>query len=518
MAKQFVCSMTEPVVQTPSGKIRGFIYDGIYSFLGIKYANAERFQMPTPVEPWEGVKDALGFGWTCPTLQEERCGPEIRIPHRYWPKNEACQYLNIWTQSVDPTKKRPVMLWIHGGGFAGCSSIELACTDGDALAKYGDVVMVHVNHRLNILGFLDVSAFGGEEYANSGNVGLADLVACLQWIHDNIACFGGDPDNVTIFGQSGGGGKVCALLQTPAANGLFHKAVVHSGIHVRRNRPNPEESKMLVNAMLEHLGMDFEQFTKIPYRDMADAFAAVAPGLAKEHPDVLGWAPLANGYYMGYARLDGFNPHALTVPTIVGTCYSEFITHPKLHLKHELTEEERIEIIRERYGDDTDAVVAAYRKAYPDHNILDLMVIDYNTRAGSLDHVIKRSRFEGAAPVYTYVFALDFPCDNGTPAWHCAELPYFFHNTDKIMVTQQEGVEKLEEEMAGMMVAFARYGNPNHPGMNYWPAYNEETKATMIFDRVSEARYDFDTELMTYTKKSAPSFAMPGLGGGPKKP
>ncbi|MFQ7749118.1 MAG: carboxylesterase family protein, partial [Eubacteriales bacterium] len=221
MAKKFVCSTTEPVVSTKAGKVRGFCVDGTYTFHGIKYADADRFQMPRPVEPWDGVKDALSYGYVSPMLDKETAVGEIMVPHRYWPKDENCQYLNIWSQSLCEEAKKPVMVWLHGGGFSAGSSIEQMAYDGENLSKFGDVVVVTLNHRLNILGYLDLSPYG-EKYKNSGNAGNADLVAALQWVHDNIAAFGGDPENVTIFGQSGGGGKVSSLMQTPAADGLFH--------------------------------------------------------------------------------------------------------------------------------------------------------------------------------------------------------------------------------------------------------------------------------------------------------
>ena len=163
-------------------------------------------------------------------IDPETAVGEIMVPHRYWPKDENCQYLNIWTQSLDTEAKRPVMVWFHGGGFSAGSSIEQVSYDGENLSKFGNVVVVTVNHRLNILGYLDLSPYGVEKYWNSGNVGNADLVASLQWIHDNIAQFGGDPENVTIFGQSGGGAKVTSLMNTPAADGLFQKGIVMSGI------------------------------------------------------------------------------------------------------------------------------------------------------------------------------------------------------------------------------------------------------------------------------------------------
>ena len=228
MARDFMCTKTEPVVQTKAGKLRGFRIDGVYAFHGVKYADAKRFQQPEPVQPWEGIKNALAYGYVCPMLKQDEPNNELMVPHRYWPLDENCQYLNIWTKSLDPSAKKPVLVWLHGGGFAAGSSIEHIAYEGENMSRYGDVVVVSLNHRLNILGYLDLSPFG-EKYANSGNAGSADMVAALQWIHDNIAGFGGDPDNVTLFGQSGGGMKVWTLMQTPAADGLFHKGIVQSG-------------------------------------------------------------------------------------------------------------------------------------------------------------------------------------------------------------------------------------------------------------------------------------------------
>ena len=509
MSRKFICTPDFPVAETPSGKIRGYQLDDIFVFHGIKYANAKRFQMPTKIEPWEGIKDALGYGYTCPTIREERCGQEVTTPHRYWPKDEACQYINVWTSTLDQNAKKPVMLWLHGGGFADCSAIELACTDGTAMARWGDVVMVSLNHRLNILGFLDVSAYG-EQYANSGNAGLADLVIALEWIRDNIAAFGGDPGNVTIFGQSGGGGKVCSLLQCPAADGLFHKAIVHSGIHVRRARPDAETSKILVGKMLEYLGIgtdEMEKFENVPYKTLVEAYNAVTPAMREAGYAVDGWAPLANGYYQGYARLDGFYEHAKTVPTMVGSCFAEFSRHPDLYKKYDLTKEEIMVYLTERYGDDAEKLAELFEKAYPEKSLMDLLVLDAHVRYGSLDHIEKRSEFT-QAPVYSYMFSLEFPFDNGKPAWHCAELPYIFHNTALIPVCQQEGVEKLEEEMAGAWAAFAHTGNPNHEGMAYWPAYTPETRETMVFCEKSAPRSDFDRELIALAKKHSLGFTI----------
>lgn len=511
MDKRFFSAPDYPIAETPKGRFRGYVKDGVFTFKGIKYANAKRFQMPEEVPAWKGLKDALNYGWCCPTIRDERRDTTLELDHRYWPKGEECQWLNIWTTSLEKAAKKPVMLWIHGGGFADCSAIDLLCTDGDEMCKYGDVVMVSLNHRLNILGFLDVSAYG-EKYANSGNVGLADLVAALQWIHDNISAFGGDPDNITIFGQSGGGGKVCALLQCPEADGLFHKAVVHSGIHERRERPTPDVSKVLVGEMLKYLNIapeDIEKLETVSYRTLVDAYDAAIPVLEAQGLKADGWAPLNNGYYQGYARLDGFYDHALKVPTMIGTCFAEFGKHTDIRYKYQLSREEITEKIREKYGDNTDKLIKMFEQAYPEKNLMDVIVMDPDVRYGSFDHLIKRSAFEGSAPVWSYMFAQEFHnYDNGMPAFHCAELPYVFHKAGICNVCIQDGMDKLQDEIAGAWAAFAHTGNPNHEGMAFWPEFSPVDKMTMVFNENSAPRSDYDTEVVQFKKTLDPSFTL----------
>ena len=228
MSYQFSYDPQTAVVETTQGKIRGYEYRNLSVFKGVPYAQAKRFHAPEPVEPWEGVLDTTSFGYVCPLLDMPKPNGELLVPHRYWIMNENCQNLNIWTPGCDD-KARPVMVWLHGGGFAAGSAIEHIAYEGENMAIHGDVVVVTINHRLNVLGFCDLSAFG-EEYANSGNAGMDDIIAALQWIHDNIAKFGGDPANVTLFGQSGGGAKITTLLQMPAADGLFAKGINMSGV------------------------------------------------------------------------------------------------------------------------------------------------------------------------------------------------------------------------------------------------------------------------------------------------
>lgn len=220
------------VVPTESGKVRGYIHDGTYTFKGIPYAKADRFMAPTKPDAWTNVRSSMTYGPVCPMDETTSTYDEIEFPfqHNWGYTNENCLSLNVWSPQLTAAKKRPVMVWFHGGGFTAGSSVELPSYDGENLTKKGDVVVVTVNHRLNILGFLDLAAYG-DKYKNSPNAGLMDLVASLEWVKQNIAQFGGDPNNVTIFGQSGGGGKVTCLMNAPA-KGLFHKAIVQSGSYI----------------------------------------------------------------------------------------------------------------------------------------------------------------------------------------------------------------------------------------------------------------------------------------------
>ena len=295
--KEFVMSKTSPIVSTPKGKLRGFLFDGVNHFYGIRYAKAKRFQMPQPVEPWDGVRDAGSYGMNCPVLNEPMPAGEVMIPHRFWPSSEHCQYLNVWTTDCDPSAKKPVMFWIHGGGYSAGSAIEQVCYDGFNLAKKDDVVVVTVNHRLNAFGYLDMSDFG-DKYKNSVNVGMADLVEALRWVRDNISCFGGDPENVTIFGQSGGGGKVTVLGQIPEAEGLFHKMIVMSGVIPSNDFASDCTPKELVLEILKNLRIeekDAEKLEKVPVPQFIWAVNKACKAMERQGKRV-NWTPVPNEY------------------------------------------------------------------------------------------------------------------------------------------------------------------------------------------------------------------------------
>jgi len=241
LTSQVVCTYDDPVAMTKYGKLRGLKVDDTYIFRGVKYADAKRFHMPQKVQPWEGIKDAYHYGYTCSELNTPVPHDNYTVPHYFYPQNEHCQYLNIWTQSLANTAKKPVMVWLHGGGWFSGSSVELHAYDGENLSAYGDVVVVSLNHRLNVLGYLDLSAYG-DEYKYSANVGLADLVAALEWVNENIENFGGDPGNVTIFGQSGGGAKVLSMLRLRRLTGFTTKPSCKAA--ARRESPSRLPSRI----------------------------------------------------------------------------------------------------------------------------------------------------------------------------------------------------------------------------------------------------------------------------------
>ena len=302
---EIIASSETAVAQTESGKVGGFLQDGIYIYKGIPYAKAERFMPPQPADKWEGVRSSRMFGPTCPQAVRMGWGADEHAFAFHWDDGypgEDCLRVNIWTPGLNDGKKRPVMVWLHGGGYAAGSGQELPSYDGFNLAKKGDAVVVTLNHRLNVLGFLDLSAYG-DKYAKSGNAGLLDLVAALQWVNKNIAAFGGDAQNVTIFGQSGGGGKVSTLLATPSAKGLYHKAIVQSGSMLRTM--DAKYSRRIGAAVMDELGLkasQIDELQKMPYeRLLAAGEKAVAKVKAEVEKEdgistfIFGWAPTVDG-------------------------------------------------------------------------------------------------------------------------------------------------------------------------------------------------------------------------------
>ena len=500
------------VTNTESGKVRGYIHNGIRTYKGIPYAQAGRFMPPAKTKPWTGVRSSMTYGPVCPlidpttSVQDES---EFLFHHDWGYTSEECLVLNVWTPGINDGKKRPVMFWIHGGGFTAGSSQELPSYDGENLSKKGDVVVVSINHRLNILGFLDLSAYGAQ-YKSSANLSILDMAAALEWVKANIANFGGDPDNVTIFGQSGGGAKVNTLMAMPAAKGLFHKAINQSG-SFRTAMLEKSETQRIAAEVLNQLGLKPEQVDSlqtIPYPKLADAgkkaLKIIAEKMKAEGKPVVGfglnWGPSRDGEVLPYQL---FSNEAFelskNIPLLVGTTKNEFMPSLGTGLSNGSVEKIR-ELVQKQYGEKADAYIAAVKKAYPrDTKPSDLIDIDTRFRPGAVLQANLKSAVSGGAPVYMYLFTWQSPTLDGKyKATHCMELPFMFNNIARCQ--EMTGVGKTAEVLAGKMsqawINFARTGNPNHPGLPKWAAYNAQNTATMFLDNQCMVKPQHDAALM----------------------
>jgi len=499
------------IANTESGKVKGFIHNGIYIYKGIPYARAERFMAPEKPLPWTGVRSSMTYGPVCPTDPTTSVYDpiEFAFDHNLGYPNEHCQTLNIWTQKIKDGKKRPVMVWLHGGGFTAGSSIELPSYDGENLSKKGDVVLVSVNHRLNVLGFLDLSAYG-DKYKGSGNAGLLDLVAALRWVKQNIAEFGGDPDNVTIFGQSGGGGKVTCLMSTPLAKGLFAKAIVESGSYITQFTEK-SLSQRVATALLEELKLQPSQvdsLQKIPYTDLNNAskkaLAKVNAALRSEgkpNGSGVGWNAVLDGDLFRNQPTDSITLEiSKNVPLLVGTTKNEFT--PFMFSARDQSLDQIKEGLKKKYGDKTDAYMAAVLKAYPGTTKPEGYVdIDLNFRALAVKQADLKSS-HGLAPVYMYLFTWQSPVNGGMyKAMHCMDIAFEFDNIRRCeqMTGGGKDAYMLADRMSNAWINFAKTGNPNALGLPKWPAYTSKNGATMIFDTISELRFHPDQDLLMLT-------------------
>jgi len=514
-----MASDTAPVVDTASGKVRGYVRKGIFTFKGIPYADTtagpNRFMPPQKAKSWTGIRSSMQFGNVCP--QPPRAGwADDEVAWMFsWDDGvpgEDCLRVNLWTSGIHDGKKRPVMVWLHGGGYTAGSGQELLSYDGENLARRGDVVVVTLNHRLNVFGFLNLAHYGSQ-YETSGNVGMLDIVAALEWVRDNISEFGGDPNLVTIFGQSGGGGKVSALMAMPSANGLFHRAIVESGSLLQGI--TDEDSAKLASQLLAKLNLDASSIASlqdIPFRDLEAAAVAVTT-----HPmprsgiidfrhigHMLGWAPVMDGKVL---PLHPWEPEApaqsAQVPLLVGTTLNEFVTamgHPEFMEMDEELLKSRVQSV---FGDKSDSVIAAAKSVYPNAIPFELwsVIAVSGVRASALNQARLKAA-QGAAPAYCYQFAWQTPLVNGRPmAFHCSEIAFVFDNTDRCenMTGGGQAARDLAAKVSDAWIHFARSGDPNHPGLPHWTRLTAETNATMIFDNTCELRQRFDQALQDAT-------------------
>ncbi len=525
LTRSVISNPDYPVVETPKGKLRGLWEEGVFLFRGVQYATAKRFHLPQEVPAWEGTKEAIIYGPVCVEMHTPIAHDQYNVPHYHYIQDEECHYLNIWTKHIEKGAKKPVMVWIHGGGFSTGSSIELYAYDGHELCDFGDVVVVSLNHRLNCIGYLDLSAVDEKEYKYTGNLGQADLVAALRWIRDNIEAFGGDPDNVTIMGQSGGGGKVNALLQTPSAAGLFHKAVIQSGVFEGGKDLLPEESREIGKKVVEALNLkDIREIETIPYYLLARAAQKVGGEMAGGR---IRFAPVKDDdFFFGSCELNPCIEGTKNVPVLIGSVLGEFdqnfnqVYAPGS--KNSWSEDQVWSLLRQVYGDQAEAVVAAQQKAYPGAPIVDSLFINRGGRVAARDWCRRREK-EGCAPAYNWLFTLESPFNGGTIAWHNVEEAYMFHNACYLEASYIPGVsERLQDIMTGAWVQFARTGDPNFVGMPLWHPATEENGACMIFDRVVREECHHDDALMELLPQKAimsknARHPLSTFGGGPRQ-
>ena len=494
------------VVKTESGLVRGYVHKGIYTYKGIPYADAERFMPPVKTKAWTGIRSSMAYGPVCPVEATSSVDDrfEFAFQHTLGYQNEHCQNLNIWTQKVNDGKKRPVMVWFHGGGFTNGSSIEQPGYDGEQLARKGDVVVVSVNHRLNILGFLNLSAYG-DPYKSSANAGLMDLVAALEWVKQNISAFGGDPENVTIFGQSGGGSKVTAMMNAPSAKGLFDKGIVQSGSSTI-TYPESNITQRIAAALLEELKLQpsqLDQLQRMPY-DQLNAAGKIALRKASAALKAEGLRSVGNWGPTFDARLFPWQPTdpqakelAKDIPLMIGTTKNE--NTPFTPDSTVLTMDMVKNALHKSYGDKADAYIAEAKKAYPGiTKPSEYMDIDLRARPLALRQASLRA-VPGSAPVYMYLFTWQSPVNDGMyKAMHCSEIPFVFNNIARCeeMTGGTANAYALADKMSAAWMNFARSGNPNTPGLPVWPAFTAAGGATMLFDNSCKVVNNHDAGLL----------------------
>ena len=490
------------VVATTNGGVRGLVEDGVSVFKGIPYAapptGKRRFLPPQPAESWDVTFDAFDFG--APAMQMyTSSGGDTELawqlaeifPMRSEMKvdNEDCLYLNVWTPNADSTS-RPVMVWLHGGGFAyGSGSWPLY--DGANLAREGDVVVVSVNHRLNVFGYLSLVDVAGEGYAASGNAGMLDLVQSLQWVRDNIAAFGGDPGNVTIMGESGGGSKVSTLMAMPTADGLFHKAIIQSGPGL--TAVAQKDATANARAILAELSTaeDQDPIAALMTATADEILAATASAAAKAGGGPFGnfqLAPVMDGSSL---PRHPFTPDAPAqssdIPLLIGWNKDEMsLFNFAAPWFGTLTNESLAEQAGGMLGEHAAAFLDAYETAHPDYSptyILNAIIGDRFMFAGSA--TLAERQVDQGPPVYMYYLTWETPVAGGLfKSPHTIDIPFMFKNVDKaaVLTSHEPDAFEIERQMSNAWIAFARTGDPNSADLPTWPQYDSTARATMVFD------------------------------------
>lgn len=485
------------VADSAYGKVRGADVDGIKVFKGVPYgastAGKNRFMPPVKPAPWTGVRDALEFGPTSPQSGQPAPGAPAM--------GEDCLVLNVFTPGIGGRGTRPVMVWLHGGGFA-TGSGSRPIYDGKNLARTGDVVVVSINHRLNVLSSTYLGETYGPEFALSGSVGIQDIVAALQWVRENIAQFGGDPNQVTIFGQSGGGRKVATLMSMPDAKGLFHRAIIESGAVLRL--ATKEEAIRYTYQLLNELGMQGSQprdLQNIPVGALLAANGSVLRKMRMPEPGMVANSPMVDGVMIpGHPWDPGAPTISANIPLLAGYAHTEETFYDRPTPESMAMSEEILKArAAKRLGIDPTPVIEVYRKAHPDATPWDLhiLIATDHPRGAHSRELAKRKAQLGRAPVYFYRFDWETPEGGGhMRSPHTIDVPFVFNNV-KIAgpkISQMPEAQALADKVSAAWAAFARTGNPNVAALPKWPAYSDKTRDTMLFNNVNRVAQDPDRE------------------------
>ena len=491
------------VAKTQYGRVRGFLDGGVFTFKGVPYgettAGANRWLPAKPPTPWTGDYPALVYGANCPQNLHTWTSAEQTFLFDWddgWLSEDMLK-LNIWTPTL--TGRLPVMIYLHGGGYSFGSSYELPSHEGAQMARHHNVVQVSVNHRLNILGFFDVSEIGGSGYEDSANVGMTDLVAALRWVHENIEQFGGDPDRVMIYGQSGGGSKVTTLMGMPSAAGLFHRAAAQSG--GGGNIPTKEQQTEVARLLMKDLGLapnDIQSLQKMEWSKLVAAGNAAVAKINPSGPPMMGpgtpgkprvgWSPCVDGKVINMRSFFDAAPEiSKNIPILFGS-----VSEEGNQMSSKPTEDEwRTNLVKAYGNEKAIAIVSALKKAYPEKQIRTLSYM-CSGRPGlnSLlmrNNVVKMAALKhqlNGAPAYAYYFTWQTKILDGVAgAWHTADLQFCFDNTKRC--EQGTGntpeAQALARKMAASWAAFATTGNPSTSGLK-WGASTPENNPTMIWD------------------------------------